>query len=220
MNGVEALRALTGGPRGMPLPRRGFRRPFGPNLTRGLRLNLSHDLHLIRGPSRLLSRTLHLAPALLLVAALLQGCGGDRDGEGPRALVEDWVAMWNTYDLDRVGDLFLDEPGLTYFSSEREGVIRGMAALVEHHGGFGFIPGGTQQPNRLWVEDLGVDLFGDAAVLTGIWYFQRGGDDDVAAPLQRGPVTFVALFRDSRWWFVHMHFANYPAPGYLPPEGG
>jgi hypothetical protein len=163
---------------------------------------------------------LRRAPGLLLgVVVVAAGCGPQPVPEGPEALVDDWVAMWNTYDLDRVGDLFLDEPGLTYFSSEREGVIRGMGALVEHHEGFGFTPGGTEQPNRLWVEDLGVDLFGHAAVLTGIWYFQRGGDEDLAAPLQRGPVTFVSLFRSGRWWFVHMHFANYPAPGYLPPQG-
>ena len=165
-------------------------------------------------------RALRRAPGLLLgVVVVAAGCGPQPDPAGPEALVEDWVAMWNTYDLDRVGELFLDEPRLTYFSSEREGVIRGMGALLEHHEGFGFTPGGTEQPNRLWVEDLGVDLFGHAAVLTGIWYFQRGGDEDLAAPLQRGPVTFVSLFRSGRWWFVHMHFANYPAPGYLPPQG-
>jgi len=141
---------------------------------------------------------------------ILSGCQVRPDPGGPEALVEEWVDMWNTYDLDRVGDLFLDDPGLTYFSSEREGVIRGMAALVEHHRGFAFIPGGMEQPNRLWVEELRSDLFGDAAVLTGIWYFMRGGDDDATSP-QRGPVTFVSIFREGRWWFVHMSFANYPS---------
>jgi hypothetical protein len=159
---------------------------------------------------------LRRAGGLLLGVMVAAGCGPQPDPAGPQGLVDHWVAMWNAYDLDRVGDLFLDEPALTYFSSEEEGVIQGMAALLEHHEGFGFIPGGMEQPNRLWVEDLGVDLFGSAAVLTGIWCFQRGGDDDGAAPLQRGPVTFVSVFRQGRWWFVHMHFANYPSPGYLP----
>ena len=161
---------------------------------------------------------LRRAGGLLLGVVVAAGCGPQPDPAGPEALVDDWVAMWNAYDLDGVEDLFLDEPGLTYFSSEREGVIRGIAALMEHHQGFGFIPGGMEQPNRLWVEDLGVDLFGDAAVLTGIWSFRRGGEG-AAGPVQRGPVTFVSLFRQGRWWFVHMHFANYPAPDYLPPEG-
>jgi hypothetical protein len=127
--------------------------------------------------------------------------------------------MWNAYDLDRVRELFLDDARLSYLSSEREGVIHGMEALLEHHRGFGFVPGGKEQPNRLWVEEVGVDLFGAAAVLTGIWFFQRGapvGSDlsgEPAALPQRGPVTFVCVFQGGRWWFVHMNFSDYPTPG-------
>jgi len=146
--------------------------------------------------------------ALLLAPLLLGGCQARPDHSEPEALVQAWVEMWNSYDLDRVQELFLDDPGLTYFSSEREGVIRGMEELVEHHRGFGFIPRGMEQANRLWVEELAADLFGDAAVLTGIWYFRRG-EDAAATPPQRGPVTFVSVWRGGRWWFVHMHFADY-----------
>ena len=63
----------------------------------------------------------------------------------PDAQLERWVEMWNSYDLDEVKELFLDDTRLTYFSSEKEGVIRGMEAVLEHHRGFGFVPGGESK---------------------------------------------------------------------------
>jgi hypothetical protein len=127
--------------------------------------------------------------------------------------------MWNSYDLDQVPDLFLDDDRLTYFSSEREGIIRGMGEVMEHHRGFGFVPGGEPRGSRLWLEGLKVDRFGDMAVATGIWYFQGDQTESpgVAAQEsaasqgpQRGPVTFVCVQEDNRWWFVHMNFSEYP----------
>jgi hypothetical protein len=119
--------------------------------------------------------------------------------------------MWNSYDLDEVRELFLDGPGLTYFSSEREGVIRGMDSLLDHHRGFGFLPGGDERASRLWVEGLEEDIFGDAAVLTGTWFFQS----DVGSPEgpQKGPVTFVCVRRADGWKFVHMNFSEYGSTG-------
>jgi ketosteroid isomerase-like protein len=122
------------------------------------------------------------------------------------ALVADWVEMWNSYDLDQVGRLFLGDDRLTYFSSEKEGLIRGMEAVLEHHRGFGFVPGGGEKSSRLWMEDVGIDLMRDAATVTGIWYFQADSD---SGP-QRGPVTIVCLRTGSGWRFVHMNFSEYP----------
>lgn len=135
-----------------------------------------------------------------------------QDGTGPRALVEAWVEMWNRYDLDRVGELFIADDRLTYFSSEYEGVIRGFQAILDHHRGFGFVPGGEDRGVRLWLEDLEEDRFGEAAVLTAIWYFQRApeGSQLDSEPPQRGPVTFVCLETRDGWRFVHMTFGNYP----------
>jgi len=33
-------------------------------------------------------------------------------------LVDEWVAVWNSYDLDQVPKLFLDDERVTYFSFE------------------------------------------------------------------------------------------------------
>lgn len=124
------------------------------------------------------------------------------------ALVEDWVEMWNSYDLDQVGLLFLNDDRLTYFSSEREGLIRGMDAVLEHHRGFGFVPGGDEKSSRLWMEEVRIDPMGDAAVVTGIWFFQT--DPEAGTELQRGPVTIVCLRTGTGWRFGHMNFSSYP----------
>jgi hypothetical protein len=119
--------------------------------------------------------------------------------------------MWNSYDLDEVSQLFLDDPRLTYFSSEKEGVIRGMEALVEHHRGFGFVPGGEERASRLWLEDLETDLYGDLALVTGLWCFRS--EEAGAEDPQKGPVTIVAVWRSGEWYFAHMNFSEY-----LPPD--
>jgi len=164
-----------------------------------------------------------LGAALLLAAAAAvifpTGCNEPPEGVGRPAaaasssvpvgrLVDAWVDMWNTYDLDRVEELFLDDARVTYFSSEKEGLIRGIDALVAHHEGFGFVRGGKDQPNRLWLEDLHQESFGEAAVVGATWLFRRGPDPET--PPQRGPVTFVCVREGGAWRFAHMHFATYP----------
>jgi hypothetical protein len=115
--------------------------------------------------------------------------------------------MWNSYDLDQVEELFLDDPRLTYFSSEKEGVIRGMEAVLEHHRGFGFLPGGEPRASRLWLDSVAADVIGDAAIFTGVWYFQSDGES--SAEPQKGPVTMVCVRVGTGWRFVHMNFSEY-----------
>jgi len=137
----------------------------------------------------------------------------DALGRTPSDVVSTWVEMWNGYDLDQVGELFLTDDRVTYFSSEFEGVIQGFDAVVEHHRGFGFTSGGEEKGTRLWVEGLTEDVFMGTAILTGIWYFERtpsAGED--MAPPQKGPVTFVCVLDDGRWRFAHMNFGNYLDP--------
>ena len=119
-------------------------------------------------------------------------------------LVEAWVEIWNTYDLDQVEKLFLQDERVTYFSSEKEGAVTGIDAVREHHRGFGFVEGGKVQPNKLWVEDLQTSAFVETVVVTGIWFFQRPDDS-----VQRGPVTIVYVKISEDYFIAHMHFANY-----------
>jgi hypothetical protein len=121
--------------------------------------------------------------------------------------VSRWVEMWNRYDLSLIDDLFVTDSRISYFSSEKQGAIRGIDAVREHHRGFGFVDGGKDQGSRLWVEDIRSDVFGGAAVVTGIWFFERAGAGQDEP--QRGPVTIVYVPLENEFRIAHMHFATY-----------
>lgn len=118
--------------------------------------------------------------------------------------VNAWVKIWNTYDLNQVDELFLQDDRLTYFSSEKEGVIIGFEAVREHHRGFGFAEGGKKQPNKLWLEDIHTTDLGSSVIVTAIWFFQRPD-----GRIQRGPVTIVYLQQGEEYRIAHMNFSNY-----------
>lgn len=144
------------------------------------------------------------------VPALLAAC--TRSDQAIPAFAPDdeiaaWVEMWNTYDLDRVGDLFLNDDRVTYLSSEREGLIAGPPAVLQHHAGFGFVTGGREPTRELWVEDVRSDVFGPTVVISAVWYF-----GDRAAPgdsVQHGPMTAVYTWAGEEYRIAHMHFGNY-----------
>lgn len=124
------------------------------------------------------------------------------------AEINAWLEAWNTRDLSLVDDLFVNDSSATYFSSEKEGLIRGFAAIREHHAGFGFVPGGDAPEDELWVADLHASMFGSAAVVTAIWYFgSRSGNPD---SVQRGPMTAVYVADGGGYRIAHMHFSSYP----------
>ncbi len=120
-------------------------------------------------------------------------------------LVDAWVSIWNSYDLSKVEELFLNDSRVTYFSSEKEGVIKGFEELLRHHEEFGFVDGGKDQHNRLWLEDTEIDAFDRAAVVKAVWCFQRGGSEKI----QRGPVTLVYVQSGGEYLIAHAHFSNY-----------
>jgi hypothetical protein len=115
--------------------------------------------------------------------------------------------MWNTRDLTRVEELFLSGSSVTYFSSEREGLIQGFAAVRVHHEGFGFVEGGTEPEQELWVEEVQSVPFGTVVVVTGIWLFgdRSAPPDDIS----RGPMTVVYTWAGDRYRIAHMHFSEY-----------
>jgi hypothetical protein len=120
-------------------------------------------------------------------------------------LVDEWVAIWNSYDLDQIPPLFLADERVTYFSSEKEGAVKGFQALMDHHRGFGFVEGGKESPNKLWLEDVHVATYDASAVVTAIWFFRRGGSGQV----QKGPVTLVYVPVGDGFRIAHANFSNY-----------
>jgi ketosteroid isomerase-like protein len=150
--------------------------------------------------------------SLILTASLLTigtaACNVSHETDfNAQAAIDEWVEMWNSFDLDQVDELFLTDAHVSYLSSEREGAIIGIDAVREHHVGFGFVSGGEPPETTLWMEDVEVTRPGGIAVVTGTWYFRRGAD--ATAELQRGPVTFVYVPTDDGYRIAHAHFADY-----------
>lgn len=122
-----------------------------------------------------------------------------------QSIVDKWVSIWNTYDLSMVEKLFLNDSRVSYFSSEKKGLIKGIKALIKHHEGFGFVPGGKAQPNKLWLEDINIEVFDRTSIVTALWFFQRGGTNNI----QSGPVTLVYAHEGDEWRIAHANFSNY-----------
>lgn len=145
-----------------------------------------------------------------LVAAVClcaHAAGAQPAGTAERRLIDRWVAMWNSYDLREVDSLFVSDSTASYFSSEYRGAIRGLGELRKHHERFGFVVGGKQQANRLWLEDVVMTpTGGGGSLVTAQWRFQRPG----GAPPQTGPVTFVLTRVGGPLRLLHAHFANDP----------
>ena len=159
---------------------------------------------------------------LLSLLLLLVGCRGEvsvgmltQAGIGDQGIdefeteeeVAAWIRMWNTYELDMVGELFLDDPSVTYFSSEKEGLVVGIDTIREHHKGFGFVEGGSEKGTQLWVESLHTKVFGTVAIVKGIWFFRGNSGDE--GEVQRGPFTAVYVHDGSDFRIAHMHFSGY-----------
>lgn len=161
-----------------------------------------------------------LTPVTLLALLSLPVCApegpaaaGGREATTPIQIEEAmdvWVGMWNSYDITLVDELFMHGPDVSYFSSEREGLISGFDDVLAHHEGFGFVAGGAERPSRLWLEEVHITMHGAVAVVGATWYFDRDGTN---SEVQRGPVTFVYAPSEDGPRIVHANFSEY-----LPSE--
>ena len=161
--------------------------------------------------STAMSRVSRWIRAILLAALLVASPSvalSQPANSAERALIDRWVAMWNSYDLREVEKIFVQGDSVSYFSSEYKGLVRGSAALKQHHERFGFVPGGKKAENRLWLEDMTiVPTSGTSSLVTAKWLFERPG----GAPPQAGPVSFVLMRTEGGWRILHAHFSNDPS---------
>lgn len=123
-------------------------------------------------------------------------------------MVDRWLTLWSSYDLNLLDSIFWKDADMTYFSSEKRGLIKGFNEMRPHHEGFGFVSGGMKPSKELCLEDIDVTLQPDFAVVGAIWYF---GDRTLPKDsVQNGPVSFVLLRNNEGVVKIaHTHFANY-----------
>ena len=140
---------------------------------------------------------------LFCVALLFGLYSAQAQYRSEKELIKAWEKSWNTYDLAVVQQLFVSDSTVTYFSSERPGLIHGIDSLMKHHRGFGFVNGGKVSPNKLWLTEV---RYLPLAV-TATWHFQRPGVVE-----QRGPVTFILKKNQKGVRIAHAHFSNDPKP--------
>ena len=119
--------------------------------------------------------------------------------------INQWVKLWNTYDVLKVPKLFLNDERVTYLSSEKEGLIKSIGSLIEHHKEFGFVEGGKDTGNKLWLENIDVESFGSSVIMKADWLFKRKDSKEI----QHGPVTITYLKSGKSWLITHAHFSNY-----------
>jgi hypothetical protein len=84
-------------------------------------------------------RPITLLGGIVMVTILCAQVGGGAATNGvaqksqdSKKWIDAWVEMWNSYDLNQVDKLFLRDNRLSYFSSGKEGAIRGIKAVREH----------------------------------------------------------------------------------------
>lgn len=145
-----------------------------------------------------------LRTLVVLAVMLAPSAGLSQKLTDARETIAAWEEMWNTYDLNEVPRVFMADSSVTYFSSERPGLIIGIEALRKHHEGFGFVPGGKKAEARLWLSEVRHQTEGASTLVTAIWHFVRSK----SATEQKGPVTFVLINSGSGWRIRHAHFAS------------
>jgi len=146
----------------------------------------------------------------LILIFILNGCNSNYKKSGipdfNNQVINEWITIWNNYDLNMVDSLF--SKGVSYFSSEKEGIILGLEQVRDHHKSFGFVPGGKKQVNKLWLEDIQTTRFNNTYILTAIWFFEK--ESDTGTVIQKGPVSFVYVYEEAKFKIAHVNFSNYP----------
>ena len=106
--------------------------------------------------------------------------------------------------------LFAGDETLTYFASDREGLLEGIDAVRDYHADLGFVAGGFQPEQELWLEQVTISDFGDSAMIGAVWFFGNPVNRQAAG---RGPLTMVLTRSSSGLKIAHANFGNYaPEP--------
>jgi len=124
--------------------------------------------------------------------------------------LDGWLRAWRRYDLDGLADVLLQDRALTYFANDEEGTLEGFDAVRAYYEGLGFVSGGFQPENELWLQDVLVADFEETAVISAVWHF---GSRLMRTDAARGPFSMVVVRTSSGYRISHVNMGNYAPEG-------
>jgi hypothetical protein len=139
--------------------------------------------------------------------------GSSSPASGPasaQAALDTFVRAWASYDMDILSEAVLQDPTLTYFPNDAEGMLEGWQAVRGYYEGLGFVRGGFDPEQDFWLEDVVIADFDRSAVITGTWHF---GNRVMRADAARGPITLVTVRTRTGYRIVHVAMGNTPTGG-------
>jgi hypothetical protein len=124
--------------------------------------------------------------------------------------LDGWLRAWRRYDLDGLADVLLQDRALTYFANDEEGTLEGFDAVQAYYEGLGFVSGGFQPENELWLEDILIADFEETAVVSAVWHF---GSRLMRTDAALGPFSMVVVRTSSGYRISHVNMGNYAPEG-------
>ena len=93
------------------------------------------------------------------------------------------------------------DPVVTFFASDSNELIEGFEGVLAWHEAQGFVAGGFQPDDELWLEDTLVADFEDSAVVSATWRF---GSRILTEEAIRGPLTMTIVRTSTGFRIVHL----------------
>jgi uncharacterized protein (TIGR02246 family) len=122
-----------------------------------------------------------------------------------------WIATFNTHDVDRVSQLY-DENARLLSTGGSEKPLDGREAIHTY-----FIPFFKRGDTVTFDHDDAVKVFSDVGIETGYYHFNitdPSGKPDVWV----SRYTFIFAKKDGNWMIVHHHSSRVPSLAYAPAK--
>jgi uncharacterized protein (TIGR02246 family) len=155
---------------------------------------------------RLIAATLF---ALSLTGLCQTAWAGPEDEVHARFL--QWIATFNTHDVDRVSQLY-DENARLLSTGGSEKPIDGREAIHNY-----FIPFFMHGDTVTFDHDDAVKVFSEIGIETGYYHFDIH-DTSGKSEIWVSRYTFVFAKKDGNWMIVHHHSSRVPSLAYAPAK--
>jgi uncharacterized protein (TIGR02246 family) len=153
-----------------------------------------------------------IAPALLALSltGLCQTAWAGPEDE-VHARFEQWIATFNTHDVDRVSQLY-DQNARLLSTGGSEKPLDGRQVIHDY-----FIPFFKRGDTVVFDHDDAVKVVSNVGIETGYYHFNIT-DADGKLDTWVSRYTFVFEKKDGNWMIVHHHSSRVPSLAYAPAK--